>query len=154
MRLLPSQQSYLSPRFHHLVHVIRSPYKQISAFTTHLPSSYHLVHAVLNMTQLINDDLREEFNEAAGKQAGCPRGWACNLHFSTLAWIYWNRHIERYANMSFMKSAAHCLTLIFILLPLISYADSVHRVEEFDKLLDFLCEILWPKYSKSKTTLR
>ena len=37
--------------------------------------------------------------ERAGQ--GCPRGGRCWLHFAVLAWVFWNGHVQRYADARF-----------------------------------------------------
>ena len=37
--------------------------------------------------------------ESSGKD--CPRGARCWLHFAALSWLFWNSHIQRYADNTF-----------------------------------------------------
>ena len=36
---------------------------------------------------------------------GCPRGGRCWLHFAALAWVFWNGHVQRYADALFRVEA-------------------------------------------------
>ena len=98
------KSNYFSPRFSNVIHITRCPIKQISSFTSHLQASYQFVfdHMIIMKNTWANYMIHEE--EKMKKftlQSDCKRGEKCNLHFSALAWLFWNDHIHNYADVTF-----------------------------------------------------
>ena len=58
--------SFFSPRFERVIHVVREPLQQISAFTSHLPQSYAFVRA--HMLAANDTLILSRINEVRGKK--------------------------------------------------------------------------------------
>jgi hypothetical protein len=124
-RLDPLDSSFFSPRFSHIIQVIRCPMRQISSFTSHLPASYDFMRSQMHVmtTPLVEQRREVAFN----KNEACQRGDTCNLHFSALSWVFWNNHIH-------------------------SYTDVIFRTENTTSLLDNICHYLSIKQGVMKCT--
>lgn len=124
-RLNPAESTLFSPRFSHVIQVIRCPMRQISSFTSHLPASYDFMRSQMKAmpTELVNKRRKVAFS----RNESCPRGDACNLHFSALSWVYWNNHIH-------------------------TYTDVIFHTENSTSLLDNICHYLSVKQGVIKCT--
>eukprot|EP01040_Poterioochromonas_malhamensis_P002461 gene2461-2617_t len=106
-RLLERSRSFLSPRFSHVIHVVRNPLDQVSSFTAHTNKTYKFAYLALkNMIShhrtyslQINDQeaakLRGLLDRSFQKISGCSRGGQCHFQFSTMTWILWNKFVQR-----------------------------------------------------------
>lgn len=128
-------RSVLHPRFNRVVHVIRHPLKQIAAFTAHTNKSYSFVYHSLkqilsnfhpigsiNQTQVFRD-----LDAFYSLNRQCLRGENCHVAFSAFTWVFWNLFVESFADVSF-------------------------RIDDSRKILNYVCEILWPDYYRRKRT--
>lgn len=113
---------FLSPRFSNVIHVMRDPLQQISAFTSHSNKSYEFVSRMIEETLVIHGNERvyrnflhklhdpnrllEMHKVARSQRKHCYRGEDCNLYFSTLSWYFWNMYVESYADKRFLISDA------------------------------------------------
>jgi hypothetical protein len=137
--------SVLSPRFQRVYHIIRCPMSQISAVTSHLPETYRLFRKFIFKSLLFTESPDTLFNTNVSRNSsmiwfagreGCPRGDKCNLHLASIAWIVWNKHIQRYQ----INSASYCSYKSFLFY--FSYAHKSYRTDEIEKLISDVCEFL------------
>ena len=138
------KRSIFSPRFHKVIHVVRCPLLHISSFTSHLSDSYafiqalyeskatHVVSTKQNSAHFIidthNQSLKQKFDFQKYRynfNSKCKRGDSCNLAFSTLSWLIWNNHIDKYADITF-------------------------KIENSTALIDYICTYLSHKFSHAK----
>ena len=64
-----STGSFLSPRFGHVVHVVRAPLQQIASFTAHSNKTYNFVLAAMRTVLLQQQLLQLTTDNAAAKEA-------------------------------------------------------------------------------------
>jgi len=97
------------PRFGLVLHLVRSPWSQISSFSGHHRRSKDFVMAA---QRLFPETGR--FEEAYALSQVCLRGDPCSLHFAALTWLHWNRFVH-------------------------SYADATFRVDDGQQLVQYVC---------------
>ena len=131
--------SFLSPRFDHVLQVIRDPMKQISAFTTHSNKTYNFAFHALSKIYQQNPSVLKLLKTYRLEQLSCNRGDKCNINYAAVVWMLWNQHVK-------------------------SYADAVINIESriqpsatspaaaVNSIVESSCHLLWSDYSsKSKT---
>ena len=94
-----SKYLLFSPRFKRVVHIVRCPMNQISSFTTHLPESYNFAKQSIMSTA--DDGIDSNIVKDIFPNSNCSRGDTCNLHFAAYSWLYYNRHIYQYADVTY-----------------------------------------------------
>ena len=100
------RRSILGPRFKRILHVIRSPYEQISSFATHTNQSYEFaiqcVKAWRNLIVFSNEvDSNGLTFVSSRHDKSCKRGARCNLPVSAHQWLSWNSFISTIADSTY-----------------------------------------------------
>ena len=89
-------RSILAPRFERVLHIVRSPYKHISSFTTHTNQSYNFVVECVKSWSKFDD--KTDCSSNLNLNQSCQRGDRCNLPISVYSWLHWNKYLSKIAD--------------------------------------------------------
>lgn len=107
-----------SPRFEYVVHVVRCPMRQISSVSAHAETTFDFIrnYALETFRELSDSDngfmslsspdyhwkilFQNQFEIARYGGIGCRRESRCNLMVSAFSWVYWNRLLQGYADIT------------------------------------------------------